>query len=237
MKPNLNYAIDPAADVTLPVVGSDLRFPVNNLFCVGRNYADHAMEMGGDPNREPPFFFIKPAFSILSDDQDMNYPEFSEDVHHEVEAVVALARGGRSIAVEDAMSLVFGYAVGVDMTRRDLQGQAKAAGRPWEAGKTFVHAAPCGPITPGERTGELSDGRIQLETDGVIKQSGDINQMIWKIPEIISRLSRLFVLQPGDLIFTGTPAGVGPIKPGESIRAFVAGLAPLTFKVSSSKAG
>jgi len=205
---------------TLPVAGTAQRFPVGCIFCVGRNYADHAVEMGGDPDREPPFFFIKPPFAILADDAPMAYPKFTSDLHHEVELVVAMGEEG-----------IFGYAVGVDMTRRDLQGEAKEKSRPWEAGKSFAHAAPCGAIQPGSSV--MNEAGIQLSINGEVRQSGNVNQMIWKIPEIIERLSELFVLGPGDLIYTGTPAGVGPVEVGDNIEASVDGLPALSFKVHS----
>lgn len=216
----MTYIIQSPEPVSLPVAGSGQRFPVNNIFCVGRNYADHAVEMGGDPDREPPFFFIKPAFALLADNKAMRYPACTGDLHHEVELVAALGDPG-----------VFGYAVGVDMTRRDLQSQAKEKGRPWDAGKSFVHAAPCGAVQPAG--GELHEAAIQLSVNGETRQSGNINQMIWKLPEIIERLAELFILQPGDLIFTGTPAGVGQVRPDDQIEAQVAGLPSLSFKVSS----
>jgi fumarylpyruvate hydrolase len=208
------------AGPTIAVAGSDRRFPVGSIYCVGRNYADHAVEMGGDPDREPPFFFVKPPFAILADNAPMTYPKFTSDLHHEVELVVAMGEEG-----------IFGYAVGIDMTRRDLQGEAKEKSRPWEAGKTFAHAAPCGAIQP--ESSVLNEAGIQLSINGEVRQSGNVNQMIWKIPEIIERLSELFVLAPGDLIYTGTPAGVGPVEVGDAIEASVGGLPALSFKVRS----
>ncbi len=229
------FAFDPVSQVTLPVEGSDLLFPVNQIYCVGRNYADHAIEMGHDPNREAPFFFMKPGYAILQDGGEMVYPSLSQDVHHEVELVVALGSGGSDISVDDAMELVFGYGVGIDMTRRDLQAQAKEKSRPWEAGKTFRHAAPCSAIVPIKQTGEIQDGIISLSINGETRQKGDVNQMIWKVAEVISRLSTLFVLQAGDLIYTGTPAGVGPIHSGDEISANVERVANLTISVGNSK--
>ncbi|MEM7016498.1 MAG: fumarylacetoacetate hydrolase family protein [Pseudomonadota bacterium] len=229
----MSFVIDPAPQVSIPVSGSNANFPVNNIYCVGRNYADHAIEMGGDPNREPPFFFMKPAYAISPNGLDMVYPGHSNDVHHEVEMVVALASGGVNVAVNEAMNLVFGYGVGVDMTRRDLQAEAKDKRRPWEAGKSFIQAAPCSDLVPISQTGEINASAISLEINGEIRQQGDVNQMIWKVPEVISRLSELFLLQPGDLIFTGTPAGVGPIEKGDEVVANIAGLPGLAFKVSS----
>jgi fumarylpyruvate hydrolase len=223
------FKVDDA--VTLPIIDRDDEFPVSQIYCVGRNYADHAIEMGHDPNREAPFFFMKPAYSILNDGEQMEYPFGSTDVHHEVELVVALGKGGSNIDVNDAMGFVYGYAVGIDMTRRDLQAQAKEKGRPWEAGKTFLHAAPCSAIVPIDKIGEMNYGAIRLSVNGTERQAGDINQMIWKVPEVISRLSELFVLHPGDLIYTGTPAGVGPIESGDKIQAVIENVGSLNIEV------
>ncbi|XOV90332.1 MAG: fumarylacetoacetate hydrolase family protein [Pseudomonadota bacterium] len=228
----MTFIFEPARQVTLPVTGTDARFPVNNIYCVGRNYADHAIEMGHDPNREAPFFFLKPSYCVLPSGGEMVYPAHSEDVHHEVELVVALKSGDQDIAVQAAMNHVFGYGVGIDMTRRDLQAEAKSLGRPWEAGKVFLHAAPCSDLTAIEQTGPLEHGEISLSINDQEKQSGNLSQMIWKVPEIISRLSSLFSLAPGDLIFTGTPAGVGPVARGDSILAKVAGLTELRIGIS-----
>ena len=233
----MTYVFPPHTLPSLAVNGTRARFPVNEIYCVGRNYADHAIEMGSDPDREPPFFFMKAGFSLLEDGGHMDWPGFSEDVHHEVELVVALGpvegRGSENpaVAMQDAMSLVYGYAVGIDMTRRDLQAEAKDKARPWEAGKTFLHAAPCSDIRPIASSGEVNAGEIYLEVNGERRQSGDINQMIWKVPEIISRLSALFVLAPGDLIYTGTPAGVGPVAPGDRIDAAIAGVGHLSVGI------
>ena len=227
----MSYVIEPPETTELAVKGGGI-FPVHQIYCVGRNYADHAVEMGGDPDKEPPFFFMKPAYAVLSSGSEMEYPALSSDVHHEVELVVALARGGRDVAVEDAMSLVYGYGVGIDMTRRDLQAEAKEKSRPWEAGKAFLHAAPCSEIVPIEESGELNDAAISLSINGEIRQDGNVNQLIWKVPEMISRLSTLFSLRSGDLIFTGTPAGVGPINRGDDIRASLAGVSELEITVS-----
>ena len=214
----MDLAVPAIAPPILPIHHTSLGFPVNNVYCVGRNYADHAVEMGHDPNREPPFFFMKPRFSVLAGGGELQYPALTEDVHHEVELVLALSSGGQNITQEQASACVYGYAVGLDLTRRDLQTEAKSAGRPWDAGKVFLHSAPCSGIVP--MPGEfLEQGDIQLRVNGEVKQSGNINQIIWKLPEIVSRLSELFPLYPGDLIFTGTPAGVGPIKPGDKLRA------------------
>ncbi len=227
----MEYVITPAAVTTLAVAGTQARFPVQNIYCVGRNYADHAIEMGHDPNREPPFFFMKPAYGILPNRGHMIYPPQSQDVHHEVELVVALATGGQNIPVEAAMDYVYGYGVGIDMTRRDLQAEAKTLSRPWEAGKTFLHAAPCSDLVPLTKTGIIDRGGIWLDINGERRQTGDLQQMIWKVPEVISRLSMLFVLQPGDLIYTGTPAGVGPILRGDEIHANIEGVGELQISV------
>ena len=175
---------------------------------------------------------MKPAYAVLGSGSEMEYPPLSSDVHHEVELVVALARGGRDVSVEDAMELVYGYGVGIDMTRRDLQAEAKEKSRPWEAGKVFLHAAPCSDIVSIEETGEINDAAISLSINGEIRQDGNVNQLVWKVPEVISRLSALFSLRSGDLIFTGTPAGVGPIRRGDDIRASLAGVGELSILVS-----
>jgi fumarylpyruvate hydrolase len=230
----MKFIFDPVERVVLPVVDSDHVFPVGQIYCVGRNYAEHAIEMGHDPSREPPFFFMKPGYAILKQGEQMTYPSLSSDVHHEVELVVALKGGGENIAAQDAMELVFGYAVGIDMTRRDLQAQAKDKSRPWEAGKTFRHAAPCSAIVPIAASGEINSGAISLSINGDERQRGDVNQMIWKIPEVISKLSELFVLQPGDLIYTGTPAGVGPICPGDEVEAQIENVGRLNIQVGEA---
>ncbi len=229
----MSLVITPEEPVTLAVQGSSSRFPVNTIYCVGRNFADHAIEMGSDPDREPPFFFMKPAYAVMQG-PEMQYPRFSSDVHHEVELVVAIGQGQGPVSPEAATARIYGYGVGVDMTRRDLQAEAKEKSRPWEAGKSFLHAAPISPITPLSDTGLLDEGDIALSVNGVLKQQGNLNQMIWKVPEIISRLSALFVLQPGDLIFTGTPAGVGPVEPGDHVEAKINGLPSLSFTVGSA---
>lgn len=221
----------PVADpVTLPIQDSDERFPVQNVYCVGRNYADHAVEMGHDPTREAPFFFIKPGYCVLPDGGEMHYPPLSEDVHHEVELVVALGLGGSNIPVESANRHIFGYGVGLDLTRRDLQAEAKSTSRPWDAGKVFRDAAPCSALLTANGT-PLETGNIQLFVNGEERQQGDINQMIWKTSEIISKLSDLFPLQAGDLIYTGTPSGVGPINVGDRLLALIEGVGALRIDV------
>ncbi|MEO1249068.1 MAG: fumarylacetoacetate hydrolase family protein [Pseudomonadota bacterium] len=217
--------------VTLPVAGTQARFPVHRLYCVGRNYAAHAVEMGHDPDQEPPFFFQKSPDTILQPGEPFPYPSGSVDVHHEMEHVIALAQGGSNIAAEQALDHVYGYAAGLDMTRRDLQSQAKKLGRPWEVGKSFEHAAPVSAIHPVTDIGHPSNGAVRLAVNGEIRQEGDLNQMIWKTQEIIAHLSRLFTLQPGDLIMTGTPAGVGPVERGDQLAGEVEGIASLRVDV------
>ena len=214
----------------MPVKGTHLRFPARRIYCVGRNYNDHVAEMGGIPGREPPFFFQKPADALLLDEY-FPYPSASNNVHHEVELVVALHSGGKNIAVEDASGHIYGYAVGIDMTRRDLQGEAKKAGRPWEVAKAFDHSAPISEITPKADIGLLERASISLHVNGAQRQNSDISEMIWSVPEIISELSKLFELHAGDMIFTGTPSGVGPLQPGDRLRAAIERVGELTLQV------
>lgn len=229
-KGTATYAVDPAPQTVLPVEGSDLLFPVRRVYCVGRNFAAHAIEMGSDPNREPPFFFQKNPNNLLVG-RDFPYPVASNDVHHEIEMVVALGKGGDAIPVEKALDHVYGYAVGLDMTRRDLQGIAKDTGRPWEVGKAFEDSAPCTPLVPAETLGHPVNGAVTLDVNGVRKHTGDLNQMIWKVPEMISYLSGLFTLAPGDIIFAGTPSGVGPVKRGDHLVGRVEGVGTLELRV------
>jgi fumarylpyruvate hydrolase len=227
----VGYVISPPSVVSLPVEGTGDQFPVRRIYCIGRNYAEHAIEMGHDPNKEPPFFFQKNPDNILPAGQDFPYPSKTNDVHFEIELVVALKSGGINIPVDKALDHVFGYAVGLDMTRRDLQGEAKKLGRPWEIGKAFEHSAPCGPIVPASKVGPLTNGAVTLDVNGELRQKGDINQMIWKIPEMIAYLSEYFALAPGDLIMSGTPAGVGAVKRGDQLRGRVEGVGELNVKV------
>lgn len=226
------YVIDPPERPAVAVEGSALLFPVRRIYCVGRNYAEHAVEMGHDPTREPPFFFQKNPDNLLAQGRDFPYPTQSQDVHFEVELVIALGRGGTAIAPEAALDHVFGYGVGLDMTRRDLQNEAKKLSRPWEIAKAFEHSAPCSALAPATAIGHPSRGEISLDVDGVRKQTGDLGQMIWKTPEIIAYLSNLFELAPGDLIFSGTPSGVGAVKPGQTMQAKVDGVAQLQVRVA-----
>jgi fumarylpyruvate hydrolase len=219
------------APVLLPINGLDARFPVRRVYCVGRNYADHAIEMGHDPSREPPFFFQKNPNNLLSGGVDFPYPPLSADVHHEVELVIALISGGADIPADKALDCIYGYAVGIDFTRRDLQGEAKKAGRPWEIGKAFEHSAPVSALVPAARIGHPDKGAIWLDVNGKRAQQGDLAQMIWKVPEVIAELSKLFTLAPGDIIMTGTPAGVGPVKRGDRIACGVDGVGLLELSV------
>jgi fumarylpyruvate hydrolase len=218
------YVIQPPEIPTLPVQGDSKRFAVNRIYCVGRNYADHAREMGHDPDREPPFFFMKPATAIVTDGKNMAYPSLSNDVHHEIEMVVALGKGGANIPADRALDYVWGYGVGLDMTRRDLQGEAKKMGRPWDTGKAFDQSAPCSALVPVSQCGHLAKGRIHLKVNGQIKQDGDLAMMIWNVPDTIAYLSTLFTLMPGDLIFSGTPAGVAAVARGDVLEGHVDGL-------------
>jgi fumarylpyruvate hydrolase len=225
-----NYVIQPAPIATLPVVGTDQVFPIRRVYCVGRNYAEHAIEMGHDPNREPPFFFQKNPDNVVTGGQ-FPYPAKSSDVHHEIELVVALAKGGDNIPAEKALDCVYGYAVGLDMTRRDLQGEAKKMGRPWEVGKAFEASAPCGPLVPASKIGHPSKGAVWVDVNGQRRQTGDLSQLIWNIPETIAYLSGLFTLAAGDLIMTGTPAGVAAVKKGDVLKCGVEGVGEIEIRV------
>jgi fumarylpyruvate hydrolase len=224
------YVVQPLPVPTLPVQGSDKLFPIHRVYCVGRNYAEHAIEMGHDPSKEPPFFFQKNPDNIVTDG-NFPYPTKSSDVHHEIEMVVALSKGGSNIPVESALDHVFGYGVGLDMTRRDLQGEAKKLGRPWEVGKAFEASAPCGPLVPASEIGHPTDGEVSLKVNGEVRQTGNLNQLIWKVPEMISYLSGLFTLQPGDIIMTGTPAGVGAVVRGDVLEGYVEGVGKIEVRV------
>lgn len=226
--PSPRYLFDPLPPVALPIQGDDRLFPVRRIYCVGRNYAEHAREMGHDPDREPPFFFQKNPDDLRLDGR-FPYPPRSADVQFEVELVAALRAGGCDLTPDDAADAVYGYAVGLDMTRRDLQAAAKKAGRPWEIGKAFAASAPCGPLLP--LATPPRSGAITLEQNGVERQRGDLADLIWPIPEVIANLSTLFELRPGDLIFTGTPAGVGPVTPGDHLVGEIAGIGRLDVTV------
>ena len=229
----VDYVIPQPPQPAVPVRGGGL-FPVRRIFCVGRNYAAHAREMGADPDREPPFFFTKPADAILTGGADMPYPPQTADLHHEVELVVAIGTGGANISVAEARSHIWGYAAGIDMTRRDLQGAAKKAGKPWDMGKGFDHSAPIGDMVPASEIGRKygEDGHVLLNVNGVERQEGDLADMIWSIPEIVATLSTFVTLAPGDLIFTGTPEGVAAVKPGDRLEGVISGLPPVTVTIA-----
>jgi fumarylpyruvate hydrolase len=226
-----NFVVEAKDTPSIPVVGQSGRFPVHRIYCVGRNYAAHAREMGKDPDKEPPFFFLKPADAIVAGGGEMHYPPGTADLHHEIEMVVALQRGGFEISAENALSHVYGYAVGLDMTRRDLQMQARDMGRPWDFGKAFDESAPITAIYPVASYGHHSAGAITLEVNGQLRQKGDLQDLIWNVPDTIAFLSKYYRLQPGDLIFTGTPAGVGAVKPGDTLVGKVEGLAELRVTI------
>jgi len=231
----MNHVISPAPIPTVPVAGSGDSFPVRRIYCVGRNYAAHAREMGSDPDREPPFFFCKPADAIVpvapGGATDVAYPPETANYHHEVELVVAIGKGGRNIAVDAANHHVWGYTVGFDMTRRDLQFALRDKGRPWELGKAFDQSAPIAPIVPAGRCGHPVAGKIWLTVNGQLKQQGDLSDLIWSVPETIAHLSKYFELFPGDLIFTGTPDGVGPVVKGDLVTGGAEGLGELSIRI------
>ena len=227
----MKFAVPAVERPVVPVAGTDAVFPARRIYLVGRNYAEHAREMGHDPDREDPFFFQKPTDAILPNGSDFPYPPLSGNVHHEIEMVVALGSGGRNIDEASALQHVFGYAVGVDITRRDLQQQMKQQGRPWEVGKSFDHSAPMSQIAPAASIGHPQSGRVWLAVNDEIRQDGNLDQLIWSVPEIIAILSESFELMAGDLIFTGTPAGVGPIQVGEHIQGGVEHVGEVEFHV------
>jgi fumarylpyruvate hydrolase len=224
----VSFVFDPPAAVSVPVEGEAGRFPVRRILCVGRNYAAHRREMGGD-DRDPPFFFAKPADAVVPSGRDVAYPLKTANLHHEIELVVALKAGGANVSPAKALDLVFGYAVGVDITRRDLQAAARDKGQPWDAAKGFDDSAPISAIC--RWTGAPPQGRIRLSVNGSVKQDAEVADMIWNVPEIISEASKLWRLAPGDLIFTGTPEGVGPMVKGDAVEGEVDGVGRLTFKV------
>jgi fumarylpyruvate hydrolase len=224
----MSHAIKFRATPALAIAESNQTFPVGRIYCVGRNYAEHAREMGHDPQREPPFFFMKPADAIVPSGATLPYPQATKDLHHEIEMVVAIGKDGADIPVEKALDHVFGYGVGLDMTRRDLQGEAKKMGRPWEMGKAFDNSAPCTALKPVTMVGHPSKGAIWLKVNGAVKQKGDLSEMIWNVPEMISYLSKLITLRAGDVIMSGTPAGVGPVRAGDRLEGHVDGVGDLT---------
>ncbi|MCR5865159.1 fumarylacetoacetate hydrolase family protein [Aquincola sp. J276] len=229
----MDFVVPAPAIAAVPVAGGGL-FPVHRIYCVGRNYAEHAQEMGFS-GREPPFFFMKPADAVVpvadGETGQVEYPTLTGNLHHEIELVVAIGTGGRDIAAADAVKHIYGYAVGLDMTRRDLQNEMKKQGRPWSIGKGFEQSAPIGPIHPIARTGELLKGAITLQVNGQPRQKGDLTELIWSVAETIETLSKAWTLQPGDLVFTGTPAGVGAVVRGDLIEGSVEGLGSLRVQI------
>ena len=230
----MNFTFTPPAIISVPVVGKAERFPVHRIYCVGRNYEEHAKEMGFT-GREPPFFFLKPNDSLVlvnpGETGSMPYPPLTKNLHHEIELVVAIGKGGKNIKATDAFSHIYGYAVGLDMTRRDLQGDMKKQGRPWCIGKAFDHSAPMGPITPAAQAGDVENAELYLQVNGADRQRSNVNKLIWNIAESIEHLSAAWELQAGDLIFTGTPEGVAAVVPGDTMVGAVAGLGELKVKV------
>ncbi len=229
----MSYAIPAWELPTVAVAGSEDRFPVHRIYCVGRNYAEHAREMGHNPERDAPFFFTKPADAVVADGSMIPFPMNTENLHHEIELVVALGKDGIRIAKQQALDHVFGYAVGLDLTRRDRQGEAKKAGRPWDTGKAFDRAAPCAAIHPVSVVGHPSQGAITLNVNGEVRQQGDLTELIWSVPEVISILSESCVLKAGALKIPGTPAGVGPLQRGDRIEGNIAALGTLGIALSS----
>ena len=231
----MSYVFPPAPTVSVPIVGRDERFPVHRIYCVGRNNEEHAKEMGFT-GREPPFFFLKPADAIVVAEPGQTatipYPSLTKNLHHEIELVVAIGTGGRNIAAADAFKHVYGYATGLDMTRRDLQGEMKKQGRPWCIGKAYDHSAPIGPITPAAQAGDVVNAGIWLQVNGSDRQRSNVSKLIWNIAETIEHLSAAWELQPGDLIYTGTPEGVNAVVSGDTLTGGVDGLVPITVKVA-----
>ena len=230
----MSFVITPPAVVSVPVVGTTDRFPVARVYCVGRNYEEHAKEMGFT-GREPPFFFIKPTDALVvvnaNETGSIPYPSLTKNLHHEIELVVAIGTGGKDIKAADAQKHIYGYAVGLDMTRRDLQGEMKKLGRPWEIGKSYDHSAPIGPIVPAAQASDAANAEISLQVNGGDRQRSTVSKLIWNIGEIIEHLSAAWELQPGDLIYTGTPEGVAAVVSGDTMVGVVAGLPALTVKV------
>jgi len=232
----MSHVIPAPKQPAIAVVGTDATFPVRRIWCVGRNYADHAREMGHDPNREPPFFFQKPADAVVASGSTLPYPAMTKDLHHEIELVVAIGKGGTNIPVAKALDHVFGYGVGLDMTRRDLQQQAKDLKRPWEMGKSFDQSCPVTALQPAAKIGHPAKGAIWVKVNGEVKQKGDLNQQIWRVEETIAYLSQFVALEPGDLILNGTPAGVGPCKAGDRLEGHVDGVGDLVITYAAEGA-
>lgn len=227
-----SYAISPPPVASVAIAGTAERFPVRRIICVGRNYEAHAREMGKDPTRDKPFFFMKPADALMDDGSAVPYPPLTSNLHYEIELVLAIGKEGANIPEDEALDHVWGYAVGIDLTRRDLQNTAKDNGHPWEWGKAFDHSAPIAPLHPASKVGHIAKGRIWLAVNGTVKQDQDVADLIWSVPEIISICSKAMVLKPGDLIMTGTPSGVGAIRPGDKVTGGVAGLGEIAITIA-----
>ena len=227
----MNPLFSPPDQPTLPITENESRFPVRRIYCVGRNYAEHTLEMGGDPTREAPFFFSKPADAIMQTNSEIAYPKSTGNLHYEMELVIAINKGGEDLSTAEAGSLIYGYAAGIDLTRRDLQSEAKKKGRPWDTAKGFDQSAPCAAITSIDTVGDISSSRIWLQVNGTIKQEAKISDMIWDPIEIVAHLSHFYKLEPGDLIFTGTPAGVGELKPGDQVTGGIDGLENISITI------
>lgn len=230
-RPAARFALAPPPQAFLPIRGSGQVFPVRRIYCVGRNYAEHAIEMGSDPTREPPFYFAKPADAVVIDGADMPYPPVTKSLHHEMELVVAIGTGGADIAVADALVHVWGYCAGLDMTRRDIQNEAKKTGRPWDMGKGFDHSAPMGALVPAAGI-DVSKGLIALKVNGQVRQTSDLSKLIWSVPEVIANLSQLVRLEPGDLIMTGTPEGVAAVVKGDLLEGVVEGVGEVRCRIA-----
>ena len=233
----MNYAFPVSKVPSVPVAGTDLSYPVRRIYCVGRNYAEHAREMGFEPEREPPFFFTKPADAIVADGATIPYALATQNLHHEIELVVALGKAGVNIARESALEHVYGYAVGIDMTRRDLQLAARDKGRPWDVGKAFDESAPISAIQRASEIGHPQAGAINLSVNGQMRQNADLKQLLWPVADLVVELSRLFVLEPGDLIYTGTPAGVGPVTTGDELEGSIEHVGKITIRIGAPSAG
>ncbi len=232
MNPSQTFIFPPAPITSVAITGSAQRFPVRRILCVGRNYEAHAREMGNDPSRDPPFFFMKPADTIVESGATLTYPPGTKDLHHEIELVVAIGTQGFQITAEKALDHVYGYAVGIDLTKRDVQNRAKKNSHPWDWSKGFDQSAPCGPVHPVKTVGHIAKGRIYLSVNGIVKQDQDVADLIWSVPEIIAAASAEMHLLPGDLIFTGTPSGVGPLVSGNRVEGCIAGLGTMSLQIA-----
>jgi len=232
LKAGMVYAFEPAPPAAVAILNSEAKFPVRRIFCVGRNYADHVREMGNDPKSEPPIFFSKPADAVVENGAAIGYPSNTDNLHHEVELVIAIGKDGSNIDVGAALSHVWGYGVGVDLTRRDRQAEAKKAGTPWDTAKGFDHSAPISALTPAADAGDVLNARIWLAVNGQTRQDSNTAGMIWSVPEIVATISRWWALKAGDLIFTGSPEGVSAIKSGDVVECGIDGLAPLRFSIT-----